>query len=280
MKIINLMLSACLLIFLFPTAVSAQGSESSGVHPLMTSKFNLGIGVYFPRKQFELQVNGATPGDNIDFDEALNIDESESTLSVDFRWRYTKNWSLWAQYWAIDSQGTSTLTEDIMFGDVEFLAGSFASAGIKTSILRVFFGRSFLNATPRHELGFGAGLHLLKYDAFIEGQIDTGGGSTGFHREAVDTILPLPNLGAWYMYSWSPKWLFSARIDWLSISLGDYSGGLSDIQVGVNYQMSKTFGVGFAYSRFGLNVDASSTDINGKIETGQAGPRLTLTATF
>ena len=283
MKIINLMLSACLLIFLFPTAVSAQGSEISTVHPLMTSKFNLGIGVYSPRKQFELQVNGTGVGDKVDFDEALNLDESESTLSADFRWRYTKNWSLWAQHWAIDSQGSSVLTDDIIFDDITFLAGSTASAGIKSSITRIFFGRSFLNAKPRHELGFGAGLHWIAFDAFISTNVATVPDIpdiNGTRTKSVDAGVPLPNLGAWYMYSWSPKWIFSARVDWLSISIGDYSGGLSDIQVGVNYQMSKIFGVALAYNRFNLNVDATSSDLSGQIETGQAGPRLTLTATF
>ena len=281
MKIINLKLLACLLIFLCSTAVSAQSSENSTYHPLMTSKFTLGVGVYVPRKQFELQVNGSTPGDKVDFDEVLNLDESESTLSVDFRWRYTKNWSLWAQHWAIDSQGSSTLTADFTFEDQTFLAGTFAAAGVKTSITRIFFGRSFLNSKPRHELGFGAGIHWMEFDAFIEGQVlAVPGPGTEFRREETDAGFPLPNLGVWYLYSWSPKWMFGARLDWLSVSIGDYSGGLSDLQVGVNYQMSKIFGIGFSYDRFNLNVDATSSDLSGQIETGQAGPRLVLTATF
>jgi hypothetical protein len=286
MKTINLQISTCLLMFLISGAVSAQGSDNSGVHPLMSSKFNLGIGVYSPRKQFDLQVDGNTPGDKVDFDEVLDLDDSESTLSVDFRWRYTKNWSLWAQYWAIDSQGSSTLTEDFTFEDTTFLAGSFVGAGIKTSITRIFFGRSFLNSKPRHELGFGAGLHWMELDAFVEGRIDVAppppppAPSTEFRREEVDTAFPLPNFGVWYMYSWSPKWLFAARVDWLSVTFGDYSGGLSDTQIGINYQMSKIFGVAFSYDRFNLNVDAKSSDLSGQIETGQSGPRLTLTATF
>ena len=96
----------------------------------------------------------------------------------------------------------------------------------------------------------------------------------------MDAAFPLPNLGAWYMYSWSPRWLFSARIDWLSVTFGDYSGGLTDTQVGVNYQISDTFGVGLSYNRFGFDVDAKGSDINGRIETGQAGPRLTLTGSW
>jgi hypothetical protein len=283
MKTINLQISACLLILLCSTVVSAQSSENSGVHPLMTSKFNLGIGVYSPRKQFELQVNGTNPGDEVDFDEALNLDESESTLSVDFRWRYTKNWSLWAQHWSIDSQGSATLTDDIIFDDITFLLGSTVSAGIKSTVTRIFFGRSFLNSKPRHELGFGAGLHWMEIDAFISTDVATIPDIpdiNGTRRKSVNAGVPLPNLGVWYMYSWSPKWVFGARLDWLSVSIGDYSGGLSDLQVGVNYQMSKIFGIGFSYDRFNLNVDATSSDINGKIETGQAGPRLVLTATF
>ncbi len=41
MKTINLQISTCLLMFLISGAVSAQGSENSGVHPLMSSKFNV-----------------------------------------------------------------------------------------------------------------------------------------------------------------------------------------------------------------------------------------------
>jgi len=41
MKTINLQISTCLLMFLFSGAVSAQGSDKSGYHPLMSSKFNV-----------------------------------------------------------------------------------------------------------------------------------------------------------------------------------------------------------------------------------------------
>jgi hypothetical protein len=37
--------------------------------------------------------------------------------------------------------------------------------------------------------------------------------------------------GAWYMYSWSPKWMLQVRGDWLSATIGDYSGSLWDAPV-------------------------------------------------
>jgi putative cardiolipin synthase len=50
--------------------------------------------------------------------------------------------------------------------------------------------------------------------------------STGFRREPASADLPLPNVGASYWRSLSPRWLLTGRVDWFSASIGDYSGGL------------------------------------------------------
>jgi len=36
---------------------------------------------------------------------------------------------------------------------------------------------------------------------------------------AVQASAPLPNIGGWYRYAFSPKWHLSARLDWLSASV-------------------------------------------------------------
>lgn len=221
------------------------------------------------------------PGEDFDFDEALGFDDSESTGSLNFRWRYTKNWSLWGQYWAVDSKGGSVLKEDIEWEDQTFLGGSFASAEAKTTIARVFFGRSFLNDSPGKEFGLGAGLHWMEIDAFIEGQIlAVPGPGTELRREKATAGVPLPNLGAWYLYSWSPKWAVLASIDWLRVSSGEVSGGLTSGVVGIKYQVSDTFGLGLSYNSFKFDVDVEESDFGGRFETGQAGPRVTLTAAW
>ncbi len=276
----NLQISTCLLALLLANAVMAQGSKiTDNYHPFLSDTFNLGIGAFNTRKNFEIQVDGSAPGDDFDFDQALNLDDSETTLAINFRWRYTENWSLWGQYWAIDSTGGAVLTEDIEWNDQIFQAGTFASAGAKNTIVRIFFGRSFLKNSPGQELGIGAGLHWMEFDAFIEGQV-IAGAITEFRRESVSTPIPLPNFGAWYMYSWSPKWVAQARVDWLSVSLGDYSGGLLSGMVGINYQISDAFGLGLSYNSFGIDVDAEGEDLHGRIETSQYGPRISLTASW
>ena len=260
------------------TAIAQEVDNSARYHPFLTDKFHLGIGGFWPTKSVDIRVDGSVPGEEIDLDEDLGYDESDSTTSVNFRWRYSKSWSFWGQYWSVDSQGSGLLKEDIEWEDVIFKEGTLANSELDFSVLRLFLGRAF-KLGANQEFGVGAGIHAIKLDGYIEGQIITGM-TTTFHRETVKTTIPLPNIGGWYMYSWSPKWIVEARVDWLSASIGDYSGGLFHAQGGINYQFSKTFGIGLSYSNFTLDLDVDSNDWHGSVETRQNGPRLELTASW
>jgi len=260
-----------------PLTVIAQ--ESGEVHPLLNAKFALGLGAFSPQKQFEIRVDGSSPSDEIDFDETLGADDSETTGAMAFRWRFGEKWSLTGQYWAVDSQSGAILNQDVEWNDIVFKEGTFANAGLKTTISRVFFGRTFKTG-PNYEFGLGAGLHWMEWDIFIEGEAIVGEGTTEFQRGSVDAAFPLPNIGGWFMYSWSPKWIATVEVDWLSVSIGDYSGGLLNARAGINYQAFKHIGIGLSYNNFILDVDVDKSDWHGKLETTQRGPRLELTATW
>lgn len=266
-----------LIIAVMPTTASAQ--SDGDYHPFLSNKFQIGIGVFAPKKSFQIQVDGEDPGGNVDFEESLRVDDSESTPSLDFRWRFGEKWSFWGQYWKVNSEGGSVLTEDVHWEDLVFKEGSYANAGVDLTVARMFFGRTMMSSS-RYEFGLGAGLHWMDFGAFLEGEIIGEGGSTEFQRGTVDASFPLPNVGAWYMYSWSAKWVANARIDWLSVSIGDYSGGLWSASAGINYQAFKNVGIGLSYNNFDLNVDVDKDTWHGKVETRQHGPRLTLTAVW
>ncbi len=120
----------------------------------------------------------------------------------------------------------------------------------------------------------------MELGTFLEGEVFTQNFSEDFQRVSISAYFPLPNIGAWYMYSWSPKWVFQSRVDWLSASIGDYSGNLWDIQAGINYQVFKNIGLGLYYKGYLINFDVDRSDWHGKIEMAQQGPLLTLTATW
>lgn len=277
MNALNRLFLTAIFATLFSNPVAAQTADD--YHPFLSDKFNLEAGVFVPQISFGARVDGSLPEEEIDFDQALNLDDNQSAASVNFRWRFGKKWSFWGQAWATNDTGKAVLEEDIEWEDVVFKKGTFAKGGVALDVVRAFFGREF-SLGPQHELGIGLGLHWMNLDTFLEGEVIINDTTTDFQRASVSASFPLPNIGAWYMYSWSPKWLFQSRADWLSATIGDYSGSLWDAQVGINYQAFKNIGFGLYYNSFLLDVDVDKGDWRGSADFTQHGPLFTVSATW
>ena len=267
---------------LISTTVSAQDSKDAGnYHPFLSDTIYLQLGVFNARNTTSLGVGI----DGVGNDE-IESSRTDSNASLALRWRYTENWSLWAQAWSASDSTTATLKEDISFGDgadeKTILAGSDISLETDLDILRLFFGRSFFKK-PQSEWGAGLGLHWMELGATITTNVATIPDEpdiNGKRSASVKAGVPLPNLGVWYMYSWSPKWVTTVRADWLEVDLGEYSGNMYDVSAGVNWQFSKHVGVGLAYQFFDFSASVSGSDDNTEIGLRQDGPFLSLSANW
>jgi hypothetical protein len=280
MKLINTFMTSMVMLALSTGSVSAQDSDSARkYHPFLSENFHIGLGVYRPAKKTVLAGNTEIGGGA---DGRLEGNDDQSTGSLNFRWRFTKNWHFQTTYWATDSSTQQTLTEDFTFGpegeETTFKTGSFVGMGVDTTIARLFWGRSFFRK-PNHDWGVGLGLHWMEIDAYVEGKIDTvpPGATKVDRKESASASVPLPNLGIWYMWSWSPKWVLASRLDWLEVTIDEFSGSMYDVSVGVNYQMSKHFGMGFAVNGFVLDVDVKKDGNEFGLKNEQLGPRLNVT---
>lgn len=245
-------------------------------HPLLADKFHIGVGAFIFDKDINISVNGSDPGDNIDFDERWGIGSSEQSGSVLGRWRFGEKWSLFGQYFRSDDSARAVLEEDVKWEDITFKAGTNVGAGVDLSVARIFAGRTF-SAGPRHEFGLGAGLHWLEIGAFIDGEVFVDDESTGFARRSVSANAPLPNIGGWYGYAFTPKWLFTAAVDWLYVDLGEYKGGLLNSGVGIQYQAFKHVGFQLRYQVFEIDVDIDKDSWRGSLDLQYKGPYMAVT---
>jgi hypothetical protein len=248
-------------------------------HPYFGSKYYFSLGAYRPQIDFDIQVDGSVPGVEINFDETVGISETDEIFSGAFRWNFGKKWSLWGQYFKSDQDSSAILTEDVQWEDITFKEGTNVKAGTTIKVARVFFGREFKTG-PNYEFGAGLGLHWLEFGAFIEGEALIGDDTTGFHRGDVDASFPLPDIGAWYAYSFNKRWLFSARADWLSASFGDYSGSMTDVTVGIDFNLTEHIGINLAYYMFRVDVDIDTEDWHGNADLKFDGPFLSVMFTF
>jgi hypothetical protein len=261
--------SSALVVYALCLAVPqlAVAEELDDVHPYLENGFSLDVGVFYPDRQLGIRINGSVAGinDEIDFDERLRLTRSDDTFSAQLSWRFRGRWSLIGQYFKSSDSRRAVLEEDIEWGNIVFGAGSFAAIGDEFSVTRIFFGRHF-DTTERHEIGIGAGVHWLHIGAFIEGEILVNGTPAGARR-SVSEEAPLPNIGAWYDYSISPRWALRSRFDLLSADVGDYDGVMLNASIGVNYQALEHFGIGLNYNYFKLDIGVDKSKWQGNVET-------------
>jgi len=186
------------------------------------------------------------PGDMISFQGDLQDTRSDEVFSLNFGWQFGEKWQLGAQYFKSKGSRKAVLEKDIEWKDLVIGEGSSISAGQEFTLTRVFFARDFATK-DRHKFGVGAGFHWLELGASISGNINDGSGGAGaFRTESVSASVPLPNFGAWYVYSISPDWALRTRLDWLSASVGDYDGRLINASLGVDYRVFRNAGVGLS----------------------------------
>jgi hypothetical protein len=252
-----------------------QAQQGPDKHPLLDSRFVFSVGAFANDQDFKLRVDGQDAGTGIDLNNDWGVSTTDTSLSATLRWRFGKKWSVSGQYFDTSNSGRAELERDVEWGDYIFKSGTNVGAGIELTVGRLFFGRTF-STGDRHEFGLGAGLHWLEIDAFVDGEAFVNDESSGFRRESVSAGAPLPNIGAWYDYAFTPIWLMRARVDWLSASFDEYSGSLLNGSVGINFQPWRHVGFDLSYQYFALDVDVDKSDWHGAADLSFQGPYLSL----
>jgi len=253
----------------------------SDVHPYMKDVFIVQAGAFLPQLSLDVSVDGSLTGEHppLDYEGAIGASSSDEIFAAELIWRFGEKWSLRTQYFSGGRTATKVLEEDVEWGDAVFQQGSFVSAGTSLDITRIFFARDFSNS-PNHDFGIGLGLHRMGFDAFLTGDLIVNGELFSAETRAVSAVAPLPNIGGWYAYSPSEKWVFDVRLDWLDATIGEYSGALINVAAGANYQLFKHVGIGVKYQRFSLKFDIDKSDWHGRLKLKYKGAYLYLSANW
>lgn len=262
-------------------AVAAEAPTDKTVHPWLQDGFLLNLGGFLQRKDIQVSARGSLEAEDrvIDFGRSFDAGEKENVLAANFHWRFREKWWLSAELYRTHFRDGAVLEEDTYWRGVIFPAGSFARGGFSTDLYRVVVGRKILG-NERSELGIGLGVHWLELGAYIEGELRIGENAYAARKEAVSAHAPLPNLSAWYLYGFSSKWAVMARWDWFSASIDEYSGHLTNTQLGVVYQIRPHLGLHLAYKRFQLDADVEKRGWYGQVEYTQSGPFLALSTNW
>lgn len=262
-------------------AIAADLTIADDMHPLMNDKYWVNVGVLFAARDLDISVDGSLGPMmldlDLDFESSVGLDDTPDLLTTEFGWQFSDDWGLSLQFFRSERSVNETLQKTIEWEDLTFEAGIDFSAASKVSVTRLFFSRRFWDG-GRHSLRLGAGIHLLEAAVRIGGQARLDDMTTEYRTSAKSASFPVPNIGAWYRYSPSNRWLFSARVDWFGASLGDFSGEVLNGTAGANFLLSEHFGIGINYQLFQIDGRIRETHWRGSLRTRLTGPNLHITA--
>jgi hypothetical protein len=274
-RITGLMVGLALALMTAPTVAQ----ESNDVHTSLSSKYSLSLGIYYPKRQYGIGVDGNFKhNDKLpDINAAVDLDERDPLLNAQFGWKFGEKWSLNLQYFSSDNSSTKSLDEEIEWEDVVYEVGADVSVATELAITRVFVSRHFLQ-NEKHDLGLGFGIHMIDVGVAIAGQASIDDETSEFQSNSASLSQPLPNLEVSYRYSPSKRWVLEAKLDWLSVSFDKLSGGLTDLQVSARYNFTDHFGAGLSYQYFSIDADVTKDVWTGAIDIAYSGPALSFNA--
>ena len=216
------------------------------------------------------------PGTDINFEDDLGMSDTETVPSVLLGMRFFDNWRVDFEYYSLKRDATRVTDRQINWGDQVFDISTELSSNFDSSIYRLTVGYSFIKS-QQAELGAALGLHLTDFELALS----AAGANVGvLKKEAKDALAPLPTIGFYGSYVFSPAFSVRGRADLLSFKYGDYDGQLTNVEATVDWRFHPNIGVGVGYRYVNYELEVSRSSWNGEVNYKFSGPIIFVEAVF
>lgn len=259
-------------------ALSALGLAAPAQAEALDDRFWLQVSGYWAGIDTDIQVSPASnpdAGTRIDLEDDLGLDDNEFLPAVLAGARLGSSFQIVGEYYSLGRDTTHTLERDIVIEDVTYPASASITAGFDTDIYRLTIGWAFVRQ-PDLQVGGAIGLHATNVALTIEGEGRIGNSGVTVQQRRQDFLAPLPTLGLFATFEPIERLTIGARIDYLSLSIGDYDGRLINMQASAAYRVFRNVGIGIAYRYVDYRVDAEKERFTGRFAYRFSGPSIFL----
>ncbi len=275
-------LTPFIILLLAITKGFGQQSDSASVEkkiaPWFVERFKLTAGFFLPVNNTSIQVGltGKAAGTEIDFQKDLGYTQEVGTFLAGFQWRISRRSRINFSYYDINRSANHTLDKTIYFKGDTFNINTSIHTFFNTAIYQVSYGYAILSK-PNYEAGVLIGTHLIGGKVGIS----ANGTNMGISKTSdFGFTAPLPDLGLWGGYAFTPRLAANADIDYLSLTVGDISGSIFAYNILLTYKLIKQLDISLGYTGLNFKVDATKENVNGHFKWGYNGPSLSATFVF
>lgn len=194
-------------------------------------------------------------------EDRLGLDSDLTVLRVDATYRpgSSLHHQLDFSWGGYHRDGQATVSEEFSIGDSTYPVGAQLESVFNFDVFRATYSYAFLqNERLRLALGLGAYVLPVEYELNIR----TMNNQTV--AEGADITLPLPSIAFRGEFQIMPRLFLNLSVDGMYLEISEFTGGLLDGTVALEYRPWKHVGLGLGYSGMFVNVEADAdTDYPG-----------------
>ncbi len=258
---------------MFASSIAFAQDAGWKTHPAFQDRWMLQLGAYRPNVDTTASLNstGGVVNGDVSFESDLKLKDRETLPTFLASVRLGERWKMEFEYFSLNRSASNPVSRTISWGDNTYTLGTVVTSEFNSDIYRLSAGYSFVK-DDKKEAGVVLGLHATDFEASIR--------TPGLGKVAGDALAPLPTIGFYVAYAFTPKWLVSGRFDYFSLDYDDYDGSLANFNIGVDYRFTRHFGAGLGYRHVEYDVTLTKSSFTGNVNYKFSGPMLYGVASF
>jgi len=259
---------------LFAISIATYSYADDGQRLAGQDHGSVSLGTYGRSLSTTLRIDSvAGQGTSIDLNKKFGFGRSIRSGRLDLSYRFGRRDRTELSYYRNSAGRSFTLDSDITVGGTTFTQGTGISANHSTDELQLRWKRAIW-LEDNYDVGFSLGIHAQSEQFSVNG---TG----GINKKAkVKAVLPLPLVGLYGEYYFSPLWSVNGAFELLALEIGGYKGSVTDFRFSADYRVNERVSVGAGYASFQVKVSANVPDFDGELKNRYYGLRVYATYRF
>lgn len=188
-------------------------------------------------------------------EDALGIESTVFALrsTVNYKIGKTKKHTLTVGYFGIRRTARKILDKELELGGIIFPIGTDLSSVFNLSIIRLKYDYAFYQ-DDRVSIGTSFGLFIMPINLIAQ--------ADGSAEHVTKFVAPLPLIGLRTDFKITQKLILKQNVEFLYLSFTDFTGGILDLSVFLEYKTFKNVAFGIGVNSNRLNISLRNTDSN------------------
>ena len=266
----------CFIILLNFNAIAQKNGDSTQTsnNPWHKIEFNIGGYLTDITTQARIGSEALGLGIGVDFEKALGLETTSHIYKLDALLRFgkKKNNHIELGYYSINRNSIKVLATDVELFDKIYKVGTRISSDTKVNIINLSYGHSFFQ-TANFDVGASFGFFVMPISLSLN-VVDVNTVHIA-SSDALEFTAPLPVIGLYSNFAFTPKLIMRQSIDLFYIKWGTFKGTLAELNINLEYNIWKYFGLGLGFNSFNINFENQNPTYPEVDFRGQYGYKLT-----